>query len=84
MKYTLLQVVLSAITTAILVAGSVQLASADENKYEAGVVTQNQTRDLPDHPVHLGGAERVFSVSLVPAENIEDIAAIYERDGGCE
>ncbi len=84
MKYSLLQVVLSAITTAILVAGSVQLASADEYKGGAVVAVQNQMRDLSDHPVHLGGAERVFSVSLVPAENIEDIAAIYERDGGCE
>lgn len=84
MKYTFLQVVISALTTAILVAGSIQAASANESNYKDAIVTQNQIRDFTDHPVHLGKAEQVFSVALEPVENIEDIAAIYEKDGGCD
>ncbi len=88
MKNEVLKVLLLTLTSVSLVAGMVNIAQASGEpvSVQAGqtVVAQDELRGFTDHPVHLGAEEKVFAVKLEPAESVEDMVAIYEKDGGCE
>lgn len=88
MKNEVLKVLLLTLTSVSLVAGMVNVTQASGQSInvqaEQKVVAQDELRGFRDHPVHLGEEEKVFAVKVDPAESAEDMAAVYERDGGCE
>jgi len=88
MKNEVLKVLLLTLTSASLVAGMVNIAQASgepaDTQANQAIVAQDELRGFTDHPVHVGAEEKIFAVQLEPAESAEDMAAIYEKDGGCE
>jgi hypothetical protein len=88
MKNEVLKVLLLTLTSVSLVVGMVNISQAsselDNVQAKETIVAQDELRGFEDHPVHLGAEEKIFSVQIEPAEGAEDMAAIYEKDGGCE
>jgi len=88
MKNHVLKVLVLTLGSVTLVAGMTSLARASENvivdKVESKVVADKELRGFKDHPVHLGSEEKLFSVKVEQTENVEDMAAIYDKDGSCE